>query len=108
MVPARDVAAAVAHAVARRNARAGLGGHLGQPPFLLSPGRRDRQDREDRGNRLMTAARDEAGAVVRRAAQSTVASLFAAQARLHPERVAVVDGERALTYGTLDERSRRL
>jgi acyl-CoA synthetase (AMP-forming)/AMP-acid ligase II len=56
----------------------------------------------------MTAARDEAGAVVRRAAQSTVASLFAAQARLHPERVAVVDGERALTYGTLDERSRRL
>ncbi|HEY7370820.1 MAG TPA: class I adenylate-forming enzyme family protein [Polyangia bacterium] len=58
----------------------------------------------------MAAARDEAAAVVRRAAQSTVATLFAAQARRHPERVALVDGDgdRTLTYGALDERSRRL
>jgi acyl-CoA synthetase (AMP-forming)/AMP-acid ligase II len=46
--------------------------------------------------------------LVRRASWSTVGSLFAAQARLHPERVAVVDGARALGYGALDERSRRL
>src|SRR4029078_10044936 len=47
-------------------------------------------------------------AVVRRAAQSTVATLFAAQARLHPERVAVIDGHLTLPEGALDERSRRL
>src|SRR4051812_29551908 len=45
---------------------------------------------------------------VRRAARSTVADLFGAQARLHPRRTAVIDGERTLTYGALDERSRRL
>src|SRR5690242_15433882 len=57
---------------------------------------------------LMDAARVEADAVIRRAAQSTVATLFAAQARLRPERIALVDGERTLTYGALAERSRRL
>jgi acyl-CoA synthetase (AMP-forming)/AMP-acid ligase II len=46
--------------------------------------------------------------LVRRAAQSTVASLFAARARLHPARTAVIDGARTLGYGALDERSRRL
>jgi acyl-CoA synthetase (AMP-forming)/AMP-acid ligase II len=56
----------------------------------------------------MAAQPDDAAVFVRRAAQNTVASLFSAQARLHPGRVAVVDGERTLTYGALDERSRRL
>jgi acyl-CoA synthetase (AMP-forming)/AMP-acid ligase II len=51
---------------------------------------------------------DDAAALVRLAARNTVGGLFAAQARLHPQRVAVVDGERTLTYGALDERSRRL
>ena len=46
-------------------------------------------------------------ALVRRAAQNTVAGLFSAQARTHPERVAVVDGARTLTYRELDQRSRR-
>ena len=50
----------------------------------------------------------EGGPLVRRAAGSTVASLWAAQARLHPERAAVVDGNRRLTYGALAERVRRL
>jgi acyl-CoA synthetase (AMP-forming)/AMP-acid ligase II len=50
----------------------------------------------------------EGGPLVRRAAGSTVASLFLAQARLHPERAAIVDGTRRLTYGALAERVRRL
>ena len=54
----------------------------------------------------MTA--EDAGVVIHRAARSTVGSLFSAQARLHPDRVAVVDGERTLSYGALDERARRL
>jgi len=37
-----------------------------------------------------------------------VASLFDAQARLHPERTAVVDGTRHLTYAALADRIRRL
>lgn len=50
---------------------------------------------------------DDAAALVRRAGQNTVAGLFSAQARIHPQRVAVEDGERTLTYRQLDERSRR-
>ncbi len=48
------------------------------------------------------------GPQVRRAAASTVASLFLAHARVHPERAAVEDGDRVLTYGELEERVRRL
>jgi fatty-acyl-CoA synthase len=43
-----------------------------------------------------------------RAAGSTVTSLFRAQARRFPDRVAIVDGERTLTYRALDERVQRL
>lgn len=46
--------------------------------------------------------------LVRRAAQSTVATLVAGQARLRPDRVAIVDGPRRTTYGELDARARRL
>jgi fatty-acyl-CoA synthase len=45
---------------------------------------------------------------VARASQSTVYSLFAAQARLRPSAIAVVDGDRALSYAALDDRARRL
>jgi fatty-acyl-CoA synthase len=48
------------------------------------------------------------GLLARRAAGSTVASLFFGQARIHPERPAVVDGTRLLTYAALAERVRRL
>jgi acyl-CoA synthetase (AMP-forming)/AMP-acid ligase II len=48
------------------------------------------------------------GPLVRRAAGSTVASLFAVRARVHPRRVAIEDGPRTLTYGELDERTRHL
>ena len=48
------------------------------------------------------------GALVRRSAASTVASLFAAQARIHPDRPAIEDGARALSYGELGQRARRL
>src|SRR4051812_40382843 len=67
----------------------------------------------------------DAGPLVARASASTVGSLFAAQARLFPDRVAVVDGGpgvntaagvgppgglggRNLTYGALATRVRRL
>ena len=42
--------------------------------------------------------------LVRRAAASTVASLFLMQARRYPNRVALVEGERRLTYGELASR----
>ncbi len=42
-----------------------------------------------------------------RAARSTVASLFATRARVHPGRVAIEDASRAWTYGELDARVRR-
>jgi acyl-CoA synthetase (AMP-forming)/AMP-acid ligase II len=45
---------------------------------------------------------------VRRGAASTVASLVAGQARLHPERIAVEEGTRRCSYAELDARSRRL
>ncbi len=48
------------------------------------------------------------GPLVRRAAASTVASLFSAHALAHPERVAVEDAARALSYRELDERAHRL
>jgi acyl-CoA synthetase (AMP-forming)/AMP-acid ligase II len=54
----------------------------------------------------MTA--DSADALVRQATRSTVATLFTAQARRWPGRVAVVDGTRTLSYAALDQRSRQL
>ena len=48
------------------------------------------------------------GVLVRRAAASSVASLFVARARIHPGRLAVEDAARTLTYGELAERTRRL
>ncbi|HEY8040433.1 MAG TPA: AMP-binding protein [Polyangiaceae bacterium] len=48
------------------------------------------------------------GALVRRAAASTVASLFAERARVHPDRIALEDGTRRWTYGELHRRTRRL
>lgn len=46
--------------------------------------------------------------LVSRAAQSTVASLVAGRARLHPARIAVVDGDRSVTYAELDHRAGKL
>jgi fatty-acyl-CoA synthase len=43
-----------------------------------------------------------------RASRSTVASLFAARARVHPGRVAVIDGDRRVSYGELADRAGRL
>jgi len=48
------------------------------------------------------------GPLVRRAAASTVASLFAARARIHPDRPALEDETRRITYRELQERTRRL
>jgi fatty-acyl-CoA synthase len=42
-------------------------------------------------------------ALVRRAASSTIGSLFAAQARLFPQRIAVEDDTTRLTYAALDD-----
>ncbi|MBL0216204.1 MAG: AMP-binding protein [Myxococcales bacterium] len=46
--------------------------------------------------------------LVRRAAQSTVATLVSGQARLHGARVAIVDGDRRITYAELEHRAQRL
>ena len=46
--------------------------------------------------------------LARRAATSTVASLFEARARIEPKRVAIVDGARQLSYGELADRASRL
>ena len=46
--------------------------------------------------------------LVRHAAASTVASLFTTPVQLCPERLALVDGERRITYAALSERVRRL
>jgi acyl-CoA synthetase (AMP-forming)/AMP-acid ligase II len=48
------------------------------------------------------------GLLVRLSTASTVASLFAARARVHPDRVAIEDGVRRSTYGELDRRTRQL
>ena len=48
------------------------------------------------------------GALVRQGAASTVASLFAARARVHPHRLALEDTTRRSTYGELDGRTKRL
>jgi fatty-acyl-CoA synthase len=45
---------------------------------------------------------------VRRAAASTVATLFGARARVHAARVAIEDGPRRVTYAELDRRTSRL
>jgi acyl-CoA synthetase (AMP-forming)/AMP-acid ligase II len=49
-----------------------------------------------------------AGPLVERATQSTVASLFFGSARRLPDRTAVVDGTRSVSYGELANRVRRL
>ncbi len=56
----------------------------------------------------MAGREKRSGPLVRQSAASTVASLFAAQARIHPQRTAIEDGARRLTYGALDRRIRRL
>ena len=56
----------------------------------------------------MANSEDDGASLVRRAAGSTVASLVAGQARLHPDAPAVEDGARRLSYGELDRRARRL
>ena len=48
------------------------------------------------------------GLLVRRAAGSTVGSLFSGMARLHPDRPALEDAQRRLSYAELDDRARRL
>jgi fatty-acyl-CoA synthase len=48
------------------------------------------------------------GTQVRRSALSTVASLFAAQARLYPERIALADDVRHFSYREFDRRTRQL
>jgi fatty-acyl-CoA synthase len=50
----------------------------------------------------------DAGPLVKLASGSTVGSLFVAQARRDPERIALADGERSLTYRALEDRARRL
>jgi non-ribosomal peptide synthetase component F len=45
-----------------------------------------------------TGAAHAAGELPRLAAASTVATLFEGQARLFPDRIAVVDGARELSY----------
>ncbi len=47
-------------------------------------------------------------ALVARSAQSTVASLFQAQVRIYPDRIALDDGAQRVSFVELDERSRRL
>jgi fatty-acyl-CoA synthase len=47
-------------------------------------------------------------ALVAQSARSTVASLFAARTKVHPERLAAQDAARRLTYRELDERAGRL
>lgn len=44
---------------------------------------------------------------VRRASQSTIGSLFEARARLQPDHVILVEGDREITYRELDERVNR-
>jgi acyl-CoA synthetase (AMP-forming)/AMP-acid ligase II len=48
------------------------------------------------------------GPLVRLSATSTVAGLFAARARVHPDRIALEDATRRHTYGELDGRTKRL
>jgi acyl-CoA synthetase (AMP-forming)/AMP-acid ligase II len=50
----------------------------------------------------------DAGQLVRRAAVSTVASLFRGQAGMHPDRVAIRDGEREIRYAELERRTGQL
>jgi acyl-CoA synthetase (AMP-forming)/AMP-acid ligase II len=55
-----------------------------------------------------SSERHDGGAVVRRAAASTVSSLFTARAREHPQRVALEDASRRWTYSELDRRTVQL
>ncbi|WP_372399505.1 AMP-binding protein [Azospirillum sp. HJ39] len=56
---------------------------------------------------LTQSSADSAAALVARAAASTVGSLFASIARLHPHRIAVEDGDRVVTFAQLAERVNR-
>jgi acyl-CoA synthetase (AMP-forming)/AMP-acid ligase II len=56
----------------------------------------------------MVQSAKEADNLVRRAAASSVASLFLMQVRLHPDRAALVEGDRKLTYGELGRRAAAL
>ena len=48
-----------------------------------------------------------AESLVRSAAASTIGSMFAAQVRLHPARIAIQDGDRRLTYALFGDRVNR-
>jgi fatty-acyl-CoA synthase len=52
--------------------------------------------------------RHDGGPLAVRASKSTVGTLFAMRARIHPARLAIEDGARALTYGELARRVSRL
>ncbi len=54
------------------------------------------------------ASATEIDGLVNRAATSSVAGLFAMRARIHPERLALVDGGRRLTYGDVARRAAAL
>lgn len=60
------------------------------------------------GKHSTPSGHEDPAALIRHAAGSTVAGLFAAKARLHPGRVALEQGARRLTYAQLDERAGRL
>lgn len=53
------------------------------------------------------SAEPHASALIRRSAASTIGSLFRARAQLTPNAIAVVDGDRRLTYAALNERVNR-
>jgi fatty-acyl-CoA synthase len=54
------------------------------------------------------ASATEIDGLVNRAAASSVAGLFLMRARIHPERLALVEGDRRLTYGDLARRAAAL
>jgi fatty-acyl-CoA synthase len=55
-----------------------------------------------------SSERHDGGPLVRRSAGSTVASLFSAGARIHPDRTALEDATRAFTYRDVDTRTTKL
>ncbi len=52
----------------------------------------------------MAESTDEVSRLIRRAAASSAASLFLMQVQIHPDRLALVEGDRRLTYGDLGGR----
>lgn len=57
---------------------------------------------------MATGLHDGGAAVARASGSTTVASLFVARARIHPQRIAIEDASRRLTYGDVAARTRRL